>query len=104
MRLWLADPGSESATNVIDPLTVDDLSGLLAQLDGAIVVDSAVAHIAASLGVPTWLLASAAACWRYESFAQFTPWYPAMRLFRQPKLGDWDGAVRNICAALPSLA
>ena len=28
-----------------------------------------------------------------------TPWYPAIRLFRQPRPGDWDGAVRLVIDA-----
>jgi ADP-heptose:LPS heptosyltransferase len=100
MKLWLADERSASATNVLQPLSVDDTTSLLAQLDGAVVVDTAVAHIAASLGVPTMLLLGGSACWRWETFSHGTPWYPSMRLFRPATIGDWAGAVSDVAAAL----
>lgn len=100
MRLWLEQEDHASATNVVQPLTVDDTAALLAQLDAAVVVDTAVAHLAGALGVPTFILLGGAACWRWESFDHATPWYDSVRLIRQPALGDWDGAVTRAMHAL----
>jgi hypothetical protein len=102
MKLWLDDPRHKGATNAVSRLSIDQMASLLAQVDGAVVVDSSVAHVAAALGTPTYLLASRAACWRYEQCESRTPWFESMRLFRQPALGDWNGAVDALGKALPT--
>jgi hypothetical protein len=39
-------------------------------------------------------------CWRWHLSATDTPWYPTMRIFRQPRFGDWDTVVRQVAAEL----
>lgn len=73
---------------------------LVRGLDLVIAVDTALAHLAASLGVPTWLLLPFAPDWRWGAQGRATPWYPAMRLFRQGTAGDWGPPVRAAAAAL----
>lgn len=68
----------------------------LLQLDLLITVDTAVAHMAGALGVPTWLLLCKTPDWRWLLKRDDTPWYPSMRLFRQKKLGDWDELVGRV--------
>ena len=29
-----------------------------------------------------------------------SPWYPTLRLWRQPESGDWNGPVKQVCTAL----
>lgn len=70
------------------------------ELDLVITVDGMPAHLAATLGRPTWLLLKHDADWRWMAERQDTPWYPAMRLFRQPRPGDWHAVVRAAAAAL----
>lgn len=65
-------------------------------------VDTAVAHLAASLGTPTWLLLAANPDWRWLLARADTPWYPAMRLFRQPRPGDWAAVLAAVAAELPA--
>lgn len=80
-----------------------ETAAVLQQLDLVIMTDSAVAHLAGSLGVPVWNLLSYRPYWLYLSERDDTPWYPSMRLFRQPKPGDWDSvfeAARQELAAL----
>ncbi len=74
-----------------------------AGLDLVIAVDTAVAHLAATLGVPTWLLLAAEPDWRWGQRGATTPWYASARLFRQRRLGDWGPVVREVAAALASL-
>jgi tetratricopeptide (TPR) repeat protein len=76
-----------------------DTAALISRLDLVIAVDTAVAHIAGALGVPTWLLLQAAPDWRWLEVGAQSPWYPAMRLFRQKRFGDWNGVVTTLCHA-----
>lgn len=68
-----------------------DTAAVLANLDLVITVDSAVAHLAGAMGVPTWVALSYTPDWRWLLGRTDTPWYPTMRLFRQRRFGDWDG-------------
>lgn len=79
-----------------------DTAGLIKQLDLVVSVDTAVAHLAGALGVPTIVLLPFAADFRWLRTGDESAWYPGMRLFRQPKLKDWDSvvdAVRDHVAA-----
>ncbi len=77
-----------------------DTARVVAALDLVVTVDTAVAHLAATLGKPTWLLLPYAACWRWLLERDDTPWYPAARLFRQERPGDWDGLVARVAGEL----
>jgi hypothetical protein len=65
-----------------------DTARWMATMDGVIAVDTAVAHLAGLLGVPTLLLLRFA-CDRRWGLAERTPWYPSVRLIRQSAPGDW---------------
>jgi tetratricopeptide (TPR) repeat protein len=73
---------------------------VMADLDLIVTVDTSVAHLAAGMGRPVWLLLSRACDWRWMTQRSDTPWYPTMRLFRQPKLGDWSAVMADVRAAL----
>ncbi len=77
-----------------------DTAGLLKNLDLLLSVDSAVVHLAGALGVPTWNLISFNNDWRWLKGRNDTPWYKSMRLFRQPKLQDWDAVVADVLVEL----
>jgi hypothetical protein len=77
-----------------------DTAGLISSLDLVISTDTAVVHLAASLGKPTWNLLPWESFWQYGVSAETTPWYPSMRLFRQSRRGDWDSVLRQVRAAL----
>jgi tetratricopeptide (TPR) repeat protein len=77
-----------------------DTAALLSNLDLLITVDTAIAHVAGALGKPVWLMNRYASCWRWLLQRSDSPWYPTMRLFRQPKFGDWDSVVADIGASL----
>jgi tetratricopeptide (TPR) repeat protein len=76
-----------------------DTAALMEQLDLVITVDSAVAHLAGALGRPVWMLNRFASCWRYGQTGSTSAWYPTMRIFRQPRVGDWASVVRDVSAA-----
>jgi ADP-heptose:LPS heptosyltransferase len=73
-------------------------------LDLVISVDSAPAHLAGALARPTWLLLQSNADWRWMRDRTDSPWYPTMRLFRQPNPGDWDSVIAAVVRALDELA
>jgi hypothetical protein len=72
--------------------TFAELANLVSDLNCVVSVDTAVAHLAGRLGVPTYLLLPYAADWRW-GLHDTTPWYPSMRLFRQQTPGDWESAI-----------
>jgi hypothetical protein len=74
------------------------------ELDLVVSVDGMCAHLAACLGAPTWLLLKHEADWRWMEGRADSPWYPAMRLFRQPAPGDWHSVVQAAASALRTLA
>jgi hypothetical protein len=73
---------------------------VIANLDLVVSVDSAVAHLSASMGVPTWVLVYQPADWRWLIGREDSPWYPSVRLFRQDTPGDWTGPVGRLIEAL----
>jgi hypothetical protein len=81
----------------------EDTAALITNLDLVISIDTSVAHLAGALGKPTWLLLSHAADWRWMADRNDSPWYPGMRLFRQPKPGDWHGVITAVAATLAEL-
>jgi ADP-heptose:LPS heptosyltransferase len=82
----------------------DDSASLAAQTDLVITVDTGIAHLAGALARPTWVLLPFAPDWRWRLDRHDSPWYPTMRLFRQPRPGDWDQVVREVATALRELA
>jgi hypothetical protein len=77
-----------------------DTAALMGQLDLVISVCTAAAHLAGSLGVPTWTLIAIPTDWRWLIGRSDSPWYPTMRLFRQSTLGDWQPVIANVRSAL----
>ena len=80
-----------------------DAAATIAELDLLMSVDSAPAHLAGALGVPVWTLLTIDPDWRWLLGRDDSPWYPSMRLFRQPKHGDWAGVMLNVKAAVADL-
>ncbi|MBN8891569.1 MAG: hypothetical protein BGP12_20905 [Rhodospirillales bacterium 70-18] len=72
----------------------------VAQMDLVICVDTVLAHLAGALARPTWVMLPFSPDWRWLLGRADSPWYPGMRLFRQPAPGDWDSVVDAVAAAL----
>jgi tetratricopeptide (TPR) repeat protein len=77
-----------------------DQAGFLAELDLLITIDSAPAHLAGALGIPVWVLVTNNPDWRWLLGRDDSPWYPTLKLFRQPTRGDWKPVIENVKIAL----
>ena len=77
-----------------------DAAALVSQLDLVISVDTGIAHLAAALGRPVWMLLQFVPDWRWLLDRDDTPWYPTMRLFRQTARADWESVVARVAGAL----
>ncbi len=77
-----------------------DTAYILSKLDGLVTVDTSVVHLAGALGLPTQLILAMAPDWRWQLRRDDSPWYPAVRIHRQPVDGDWEGAVATVVRAL----
>ncbi|WP_277185914.1 tetratricopeptide repeat protein [Caballeronia sp. BR00000012568055] len=81
-----------------------DTAAIITQLDLIITVDTSVAHLAAAMGKPVWMLSRYDGCWRWLNDRDDSPWYPTMRLFRQVRPGDWDEVIGRVQKALTERA
>jgi tetratricopeptide (TPR) repeat protein len=80
--------------------TFSDTAALVANLDLVISVDTSTLHLAGAMGKPVWLLNRFDTCWRWMPDRDDSPWYPTMRIFRQPRSGDWASVVQSVTDAL----
>jgi tetratricopeptide (TPR) repeat protein len=102
----LEDEATEAGAPLLVDRTVDQLKDIdvfaaqVAALDLVITIDNSTAHLAGALGVPVWVLLPFAPDWRWQLEREDSPWYPAMRLFRQPQPGDWQSAMEQVESAL----
>jgi hypothetical protein len=71
-------------------------AALVEQLDGVISVDTAVAHLAGSLGVPTLLLLESPCDWRWGATGTTTPWYASVRLVRRQRGERWGQLLEHV--------
>lgn len=79
-----------------------ETAALIENLDLVISVDTAVAHLAGALGKPVWVLLPFVADWRWMLHRDDSPWYPTMKLFRQPFRGEWEPVIAAMADELRS--
>ncbi|WP_374469065.1 hypothetical protein [Phenylobacterium sp.] len=85
------------------PAEIDDfaeLAGLVANLDVVVSVQTAIVHLTGALGRTGFILAPHVTEWRYTARQETIPWYPSIRLFRQPEPGDWGTVIDRAAEAL----
>ncbi|WP_187359911.1 tetratricopeptide repeat protein [Chitinolyticbacter meiyuanensis] len=81
----------------------DATAAYVAGLDLVLTSCTSVAHLAGALGKPVWLMSRFDADWRWLLARDDSPWYPTLRLFRQPRPGDWPAVVEAVRMALLTL-
>jgi Flp pilus assembly protein TadD len=81
-----------------------DTAALIANLDLVITVDTSIAHLAGALGKPTWVLLKSVPDWRWLLNRSDSPWYPTIKLFRQPTHSDWQTPIQQIAQSLATFA
>ena len=84
-----------------------DTAAVMGLCDLVITSDTAIAHLAGALGVPTWVALKKTPDWRWFLDRDDSPWYETVRLFRQERPGDWGGvfhppAARSRSADFPT--
>lgn len=98
------DPLHEVAELVDLQAPQGDFLGAAARIQGldlVISVDTAMAHLAGALGVPCWVMLPAYRTdWRWMAGRDDSPWYPSLKLYRQPADGDWDSVVARMAQDL----
>lgn len=78
----------------------DETAALLCALDLVISVCTAVVHLGGALGRPVWIMAPYCPEWRYGFAGKGMPWYPSVRVFRQPSFGEWSPVIERVAAEL----
>ena len=81
-----------------------DTAAAITALDLVISVDTAVVHLAGALGQPVWVMNRRYTDWRWLLEREDSPWYPSLRLFRQPRHGDWDAVIGRVAGELQAFA
>ncbi|WP_027214480.1 tetratricopeptide repeat protein [Burkholderia sp. WSM2232] len=77
-----------------------DTAAIIDNLDLVISVDTSVAHLAAAMGKPVWLLNRFAGCWRWLRGREDSPWYPGVRIFTQAQQGEWAEVIERVAVEL----
>jgi tetratricopeptide (TPR) repeat protein len=81
----------------VDQLSnIDTFAAQVATMDLIVSIDNSTVHLAGALGVPVLLLLPFAPDWRWLQTGKESPWYSTLRLFRQPKPGDWPSVVERV--------
>jgi len=103
MSLQLGATAGELAVIGAEDLSSQDVittASRIRELDLVIAADTMVAHLAGALGAPAWTLLHADCDWRWMERRTDSPWYPSMRLFRQPWPGQWEPVIEEVSMAL----
>ena len=79
-----------------------ETAALVARLDLLVTVDTSLAHLAGALGRPAAVALAHSADWRWMLGRADSPWYPSLKLYRQPRPGDWAAVFTRIAADLAS--
>jgi tetratricopeptide (TPR) repeat protein len=85
---------------MVDKPNLADTAAVIDELDAVIAIDGSAAHLSASLGRPTWVLAPAMADWHWQMGADTHAWWPSVTLLRGDTAGEWSSTVKLLAADL----
>lgn len=94
----LADAPAHMKLIDLDPDLHDfaDTAAVIDNLDLLISIDTAAAHLGGALLAKVWTMIPFAPDFRWMLGMDVIPWYPTMRLFRQPATDDWTSVIARI--------
>jgi ADP-heptose:LPS heptosyltransferase len=95
-------------TNIIDlaPTILNgwtDTAQALKWIDLLISVDTACVHLAGAVNTQAWMLCPNSPDWRWGLGSDTSPWYPNLKLFRQPAADAWQPVIQRIKEELKTL-
>ena len=106
---WVQPEATRTGTDALSTRVIDitagigdfaDTAALLRQLDLVITIDTAVAHLAAALGLETWVLLPRMRDWRWDIAGHGCLWYPRVRSWRVAENLDWNTVLDQVRGAL----
>jgi hypothetical protein len=105
LYLFQVDDLSDEHATPLAPFISDfmDTAMLARQMDLILTVDTSLAHLCGTLGIPTWVLVTRSPDWRWGEAGETTPWYPGIRILRQPRAGDWNEALAEAATRIRKL-
>ncbi len=95
-----APPGMRIVPLDAEIADFEDTAAILSLADLLVSVDSSPVHLAGGLNRPAWVMLPFLPDWRWLLQRSDTPWYPSLRLFRQPAPGDWKTVLHDVGQAL----
>lgn len=103
MPAALNDPYRSQLMHAPEITDFNDTMAIIACLDAVVSVDTAVAHLSASMGQRTVVLSRFAPDWRWEAGADGRPyWYPGVEVLRQEAPRDWSAPIARLAPLLAS--
>ena len=99
-------PAQRAKVTDMAPLLKDfgDTAAALVHVDLLVCVDTSICHVAGALGLPVWLLIPWMPDWRWLLHREDSPWYPSVRILRQPAYRDWASVLQSLSSDLSELA
>ncbi len=82
----------------------EDTAALVANLDLVVCVDTSLGHVAGALDRPAWVMLPFAPDWRWLMGRMESPWYPSLRLYRQPRPQAWADVIEHVAEDLATWA
>jgi Tfp pilus assembly protein PilF len=81
-----------------------DTMAIIDQIDLIVTVDTSIGHLAAAMAKPVWTMLPYAPDWRWLLDRSDSPWYPTVRLFRQPEPRKWEPVIARVVEELTAVA
>jgi ADP-heptose:LPS heptosyltransferase len=79
-----------------DLVDFDDTAAIIDSMDLIISVDTSIAHLAGAMKKPIFILLPFSPEWRWMTEGDSSPWYPTIKIYRQPTKGDWKSIIYQI--------